>query len=51
MPGRLDGQPGDILLEDIGREDVSCQECLGLLGGQYDLARSPSAPPEESIGA
>ena len=51
MPGRLDGQPDDVLLADIGRESAPGQEGRGLLHGQHDLARSPPPLPEESIGA
>lgn len=31
MPDRPDGQPGDVLLADIGRESGAGQECLGLV--------------------
>ena len=38
MSGRLDGQPGDVLLADIGRESGAGQESLGLLRSEDNFA-------------
>ena len=50
MPGRLDGQPDDVLLADIGRESGAGQECLSLLHGQRDLTRTMPPLPQKSLG-